>query len=576
MGGIVHGKARILSSVLDGSALPAAPAVVLQSEGLMEMIRSLRYLPSAVLAANLCVLILPGAGAASQRAPEAAGPTAYVLSIAEAASTDPALAEFYRARGYRPLWTGDGAADAQRRAAILAAVADAPLHGLPAARYDPAALRAMLEGAGTPHLRARAEVSLSALLLSYASDIGTGILVPASVDSGIRRQVETRDPLKILASIQGPHPALYLRSLQPSSQRYTRLVHEKARLHSALEAGGWGAAIPSGRLKPGQDGAGVVALRDRLIRMGYLRPTAAGTYDGPMAEAVAAAQRDFGLAPDGIAGPALIAALNVGIADRLGQILVAMERERWMPRDTGRRHVWVNLPEFKSRLIEDGETVFETRAVIGKDTGDRRTPEFSDVMEYMVVNPSWFVPRSIVVNEYLPKLRANPGALGHMRITDRNGREVSRARGFSQYTARTFPYSMRQPPSSRNALGLVKFIFPNTYNIYLHDTPAKDLFSRDMRAFSHGCIRLAEPFDFAHALLEAQREDGAAYFQRILNSGSETRVPLDTPLPVHLVYFTAIPKPRGGMEWRPDVYGRDSAVLAALRRAGVVLPADPG
>lgn len=522
------------------------------------------------------ILCFPIAGVASQRLPDASAPTAFALAVAEAASSSPALAAFYRARAYRPLWTGDGVADAVRRSAIVEAVTHASLHGLPAGKYDVAALRKVLADAVTPQDRARADVALSGLLLSYAADAGTGILDPASVDTGIRRKVEMRDPAQILAQIEQPHPGDYLRSVLPSSRRYGRLVQEKARLERILAAGGWGATIPPARLAPGQDGESVVALRDRLIRMEYLRPTAAAAYGAPMAEAVSQAQRDYGLSPDGIAGPATIAALNVGIADRLGQILVAMERERWLPRDAGRRHVWVNLPEFRSRLIEDGEVVFETRAVIGKDTGDRRTPEFSDVMEYMVVNPSWFVPRSIVVNEYLPKLRANPGALGQLRITDRSGREVSRSRGFSQYTAKTFPYSMRQPPSSRNALGLVKFIFPNAYNIYLHDTPAKDLFARDVRAFSHGCIRLADPFDFAHALLKAERDDGAAYFQRILNSGSETRVPLAVPLPVHIVYFTAIPKPRGGMEWRADIYGRDAAVLSALQRAGVVLPADPG
>ena len=231
----------------------------------------------------------------------------------------------------------------------------------------------------------------------------------------------------------------------------------------------------------------------------------------------------------------------------------------------------MNLTDFRSRIIDKGEITFETRSVIGKDEEGRETPEFSDVMEHMVINPSWYVPRSIVVNEYLPQLKSNPNALSHMKITDRSGREASRSRGFSQYTARTFPFSMRQPPSDNNALGLVKFMFPNKYNIYLHDTPAKSLFGRDVRAFSHGCVRLNDPFDFAYALLAEQEDNPEAYFQRILKSGRETRVKLDTPLPVHLVYRTAYTKPAGGMEYRADIYGRDAKILDALLRAGVAM-----
>ncbi|MEY8839251.1 L,D-transpeptidase family protein, partial [Cribrihabitans sp. XS_ASV171] len=148
---------------------------------------------------------------------------------------------------------------------------------------------------------------------------------------------------------------------------------------------------------------------------------------------------------------------------------------------------------------------------------DRRSPEFSDVMEHMVINPSWYVPRSIITKEYLPKLQRNPNAVGHLEITDSRGRRVSRNHNFSRYSARSFPFAMRQPPGKNNALGLVKFMFPNKYNIYLHDTPQKHLFDHEVRAYSHGCIRLAEPFEFAYALLARQEEDPKAFFHRVLN-----------------------------------------------------------
>ena len=254
-------------------------------------------------------------------------------------------------------------------------------------------------------------------------------------------------------------------------------------------------------------------------------------------------------------------------------ILVALERLRWMNGlDLGKRHIWVNLPDFTARIVDDGKMSFETVTVVGMNQGDRRTPEFSDVMEMMVINPSWSVPRSITVKEYLPMMQRNPGAAGHIQLVDSRGRAVARESvNFAAYNARNFPFAMRQPPSNGNALGLVKFLFPNPYNIYLHDTPSKSLFQKDVRAFSHGCIRVGRPFDLAYALLAAQEADPEGYFKSVLKTGAETTVKLRDPVPVHLVYFTAFPNAQGRIEYRDDVYGRDAALFAALDKAGVAL-----
>jgi murein L,D-transpeptidase YcbB/YkuD len=198
-------------------------------------------------------------------------------------------------------------------------------------------------------------------------------------------------------------------------------------------------------------------------------------------------------------------------------------------------------------------------------------------MEYMVINPSWYVPRSIVVNEYLPQLQSNSNAVSHLDVTDRSGNVVPRGSvKAGNYTARTFPYSMRQGPSERNALGLVKFMFPNKYNIYLHDTPSKSLFSRESRAFSHGCIRLNDPFDFAYALLAKQESNPEALFQSRLKTGSESRVTLEEPVPVHIVYRTAFTNVTGALQFRRDVYGRDAAIWNALSQTGVAVRAVQG
>ena len=278
------------------------------------------------------------------------------------------------------------------------------------------------------------------------------------------------------------------------------------------------------------------------------------------------------------AGQGTTAEVKRDAVDRLKSVLVAMERLRWMNGlPLGERHIWVNLPDFTAKVVDHGRVTFETVTVVGQNRPDTRSPEFSDMMEFMVINPTWNVPRSITVKEYLPMLKKNPNAAGHLRIVDRQGRQINRgAVDFTQFTERNFPYSMSQPPSDGNALGKVKFMFPNQWNIYLHDTPQKPLFDKEIRAFSHGCIRLGRPFDLAYTLLARQSGDPEVLFASYLNTGKESVLKLDQPVPVHLVYFTAWPNARGHIGWRRDVYGRDAVIFDAMRAAGVVLPTVQG
>jgi murein L,D-transpeptidase YcbB/YkuD len=349
-------------------------------------------------------------------------------------------------------------------------------------------------------------------------------------------------------------------------------MKHKVTLRRLKAEGGWGPVAGTQTLKPGAEGPAVVALRDRLVRMGYLKPTASARYDERLEAAVRDFQARHGLAEDGVAGPGTLAEINLSVQERLQSVVVAMERERWMNMDRGARHIDVNLADFSAKIVDNGKVTFETRSVVGHRERARQSPEFSDVMEFMVINPSWFVPRSIATKEYLPELQANPNAVSHLEITDRSGRRIDRtAVDFSQFTTSNFPFAMRQPPSQTNALGLVKFMFPNRHNIYLHDTPQKHLFAHEVRAYSHGCIRLADPFGFAYALLARQEADPEGYFQRILATGRETTVHLKTPVPVHLMYRTALTDPKGALEFRRDVYGRDGKIWQALEEAGVVL-----
>ena len=525
----------------------------------------------ALLAAG-CALALAQPLAAAPT-PLGYDPAATALAVEIGRGSGPqaeGIAAFYRARGFAPLWTAGDEASMERLRALAVALGRAGDHGLPVARFDPAKLRAILAAARTADARAAAEIEVSQLYLDLADALSAGILDPRQIDAAMKRTVRHRDAAELLAAVAGDRPARAIRDLAPTSTEYVRLMARKRQLEAVVRRGGWGVPIRSGTLRPGDTGQDVVALRERLVAMGYLGRHLSARYDDAITAAVTLYQEDAGLEVDGVAGPDTIRALNVSAEERLGAVLVAMERERWIndPRDKGRVIV-VNLPEFKARVFDDGRQVFETRAVVGAVEDGKPTPEFSDEMTHMVINPSWYVPPGIIKRDYLPKLQANPYALSQYEIVDRRGQPANRAAGFRQYTASNFPFSIRQKPGDDNALGQVKFMFPNPWSIYLHDTPAKSLFDRDSRAYSSGCVRLAEPFEFAYLLLSRQEADPVRAFNAILDTGRERRVNLEVEIPVHLIYRTAFTDTKGRLHYRADIYGRDAKVLAALEARGV-------
>ncbi len=523
------------------------------------------------------VLTMAVAGGSALMLPKLAqaGVTAFKQAVAEAASNDEALAQFYREGDYAPIWTGEG--DAVRRSALLNALHLADDHGLPARRYTRDGFVQLFSAVDSARSRGFAEVEASRLYLSYARDMQTGALDDLlSVDEGLVRVLPRRDRVALLRAVAGPNPEAVIRGLIPTDPRYTRLLKLKLELEQVLAEGGWGPTVPGNSLRPGDSGNAVVALRNRLIRMNYLGRSTTAVYDTALERAVQQFQIDHGLEPDGTAGPTTVRAINVEPLDRLKSVIVGLERERWINFEggLGKRHVFVNIADFHVQIFDDNKVTFETRSVVGRSRIDKRTPEFSDEMEHMVINPTWYVPRSITTKEYLPNMQRNPNAHSYLRLYDSRGREVSRSRvNFSQYNERNFPFDLRQPPSNRNALGLVKFMLPNRYNIYLHDSPAKNLFDREVRTYSSGCVRLAKPFEFGYEILARQEADPKTYFHSVLDTGQETYVYLDEHVPVHITYCTAWAPPRGNPQYRDDVYGRDAAIWSALAREGVALRA---
>lgn len=503
--------------------------------------------------------------------------SAFAKSIAEAVQGDDVMAAFYKQRDFSALWTAPQAR--ARLQALMAALDSAPAHGLPSGRYDADALRAQAQNAASEGDLGRLDVALSAAFLAYGRDVSSGALDPITVDGGILRQIVRPDALLMLAAIAASSdPAGYLNGLIPHNAAYTKLMGEKAALEARMARNAWGGPISASKLDQGDQGGAVIALRNRLMELGYLPQTASASYDGTMMRAVQRFQREQGLNADGVAGQTTIALLNAAPEARLASVIVALERLRWMgTAPLGSRHIWVNQADFTAKIIDDGAVTFRTRVVIGKNVPDQRSPEFSDQMEYMAINPSWGVPRSILVKEYLPLLQANPNAVRHLQVIDGNGRVVPRgAVNFAGYLGRNFPFNLRQPPSASNALGLVKFMFPNENNIYLHDTPSKNLFDNEVRAYSHGCIRVADPMDMPYALLARQSDDPQATFKAALDTGNETNIDLSQKIPVHLVYFTAFPDAGGEVRYRADVYGRDAKLFDALIAAGLELPAKSG
>ncbi len=499
--------------------------------------------------------------------------TAFQMAVAEFAPSGSGIAEFYRNSGFSPIWVGQTPEHEARRARLIKALSTTQMHGLPEGSYNVQALLDQMQEARTTRDLGAVEIKLSRAFVEYARDIQSGALRPSDIDDGLVRKVERVSAKDHLQGVISAKNGTYFDQLAPQSPQYLALMKQKIALDNLVKQGGWGATVPVSKLEYGDTGPDVVKLRNRLVSMGYLKPTASPEFDDALLMAVQAFQTDHGLASDGVAGQGTLTELNRSASERLKAVYVALERERWLPRERGERHILVNQTDFSAKIVDDGRVTFETRAVIGKNTHDRRSPEFSDEMEHMVINPSWYVPRSIITKEYLPKLQSNPNAVGHIQITDRGGRQINRgAVDFTQFNARNFPFSMRQPPSKSNALGLVKFMFPNKHNIYLHDTPHKNLFAREVRAFSHGCIRLAQPFEFAYALLARQEEDPKAFFHRVLATGRESTVQLEQHVPVHLIYRTAYIGPKGQVQYRRDVYNRDQKIWEALQKAGVALP----
>ncbi len=485
-----------------------------------------------------------------------------------------AIVTFYKKRGFQAVWGSIYEGVDPKSQALLALMRKAGEEGLDPDDYD---LPVLQETAGDLEpvesdieKLARFDVELTALALRYAAHANSGRVHP----NRLTRYHDLKTPkLNLAAALNriatDAEPAGYAASLHPVHPAYKAMKKALAVFDGgALKPGE--VYIPAGpSLRVGSIDDRVPLLRARMIKLGHLNGTGERSedsqgdlyFDEGLSAAIKTFQGNSGLWTDGIVGPQTLRVLNKQKKRGSRKHLVYnMERMRWLPRQFGRKHIIVNQPEFRVRVMKEGRQVWTSKVIVGKYR--HQTSFFSDEMETVVFNPYWNVPASILNNEMLPQLRANPGYLDQkgFELFDRRGRRVSSySVDWYQYGGK-IPFTTRQPPGYRNALGELKFLFPNKHHIYMHDTPTKPLFSRPVRTFSHGCVRVQNPRELAEAVLGWDQTKIASTIRR----GENNHVTLENKIPVHITYFTAWPGDDGKIRYLDDIYKRDELIGRAL------------
>jgi murein L,D-transpeptidase YcbB/YkuD len=476
------------------------------------------------------------------------------------------LRRMYPGRDFVPIWVDDNGLLPQAEAFIDWLAVGPARQGLRPAHYHLDAIQSLeVDRAGA---LVDLELALSDSFLIIGSHFLAGRLNPETLDSEWLANRRHRDLVPLLEQAESGAGAL-LESLLPAAPEYRALVERLATLRRLRDDGGWVSIDPGPTMRSGDTGPRVAQLIDRLRVSGDFNGQPGDRFDAAVATAVREFQARHGLTADGLVGRGTISALNVPIQDRINQIIVNLERWRWLPESLGDRYVIVNIAGFRLDVVELGETTLTMRVVVGRPY--RRTPVFSDTIRYLVLNPSWEVPSTIATQDKLPIIKQNPNYLADQGYQLLQGWGADEKRvdpasvDWTTITPRNFPFRLRQGPGPLNALGLVKFMFPNKFSVYLHDTPARDLFAEDARAFSSGCIRLESPLDLAELLLRDNPNWSRAAIDRAIADGREQTVSLPQPLPVHLLYWTVWVDENGVLQFRDDIYGRDLPVLSELR-----------
>jgi len=488
---------------------------------------------------------------------------------------------FYKRRGFSPAWSKEDGPLPQADS-LISTIRESEREGLKPYDYHLDTIESLLSDRKgkrvvktpiDPEKDADLDLLLTDAFLLYGSHLLSGRVDPETLHADWIANSSSADLVALLQSaLDGNNVEESLKELRPPGPGYTGLQDALLRYRNIEQNGGWPKIAAGGTLRKGDRGERVYLLRTRLAITGDLDASAVenpSLLDDAVETAVRRFQRRHGLADDGVVGRYTLAALNVPVEERVRQIELNMERWRWIPHDLGYRHILVNIPDFHLRVVEGDETVMEMRIVVGKEY--TATPVFSGTIQYLEVNPYWNIPHSIAVEEILPNIRKDPDYLAKQRIRvfqdwRENAPEIDPATiDWDQVTDRGFSFKLRQDPGPLNPLGRVKFIFPNKFAVYLHDTPARGLFQNLARGRSHGCIRVEKPLDLALYLLRDDSRLTRKALAQTIDGGVPEVISLRDPIHVHILYWTAWVDAGGTVNFRNDIYERDPPLDMALK-----------
>jgi murein L,D-transpeptidase YcbB/YkuD len=491
-----------------------------------------------------------------------------------------ALPLFYERRGYLPAWISEGKIKKETDS-LISAIDGAATEGLDPRDYHITGIRSILKSLRSRMKFEKAEKEKKLLelellctdaFLIYSTHLLRGKVNPRSIDSEWHANLREMDMVEFIEkTIMSGKIRKALQTLLPNNAGYKKLKSALRKYRSLRREGSW-PVIPEGQtLQLGDQGARITKLRERLIvtddlpMIEYNNPD---YFDSAVYFAVTKFQARHGLDIDGKVGPVTLAALNVPVEIRIQQIKLNLERWRWLPEKLGEKYIIVNIANYELDYFEGDNLKLKMRAIVGKPY--RRTPVFSDSVTYIVLNPYWHVPPSIAVSDILPAAKKNPNYLKEngFRVFEGWGSDAieidASTINWAEMSKSNFKYRLRQDPGSRNALGRIKFMFPNEFNVYLHDTPSRDLFSKSMRDFSSGCIRIERPLELADILLRQNSSWDLERLQTAIQKDSEETLLLKEKMPIHILYWTTWAGEDGTINFRKDLYKRDDALISAL------------
>ena len=483
------------------------------------------------------------------------------------------LAAIYAATGMKPLWVTEKG-PGEKAAIIRQFLENAETEGLRPSDYDVAGIRFLWQSDKPAHL-AQLDTQLTINLIKYTHDVSHGRILPFKTDPELFAEAgdkHFKPVLEVEQALAAQGLAGYLASLPPSHEHYRRLREALQFYRKIAKSGGWEKVTNGKLLHPGDRDERIRQVRHRLAQAGMLAPVGENEtlYDDELVPEVKKFQKKFSLEEDGIIGRETLSALNTSPEEIIDKIILNMSRWRWQEKELGRRrYIIVNIANYDLRALEDGREVLTMEVIVGKL--QHQTPVFSGQVQYVDFNPFWNIPPSIAEKEELPELRNDPFYLANRKVRlfsnwQEGGIELDSTKiDWSLVTEDEMKrYKLRQDPGPWNALGPVKLVFPNEYSVYIHGTPAQELFEHNKRNFSHGCIRVNQPLELARFTLSEEKQDWSMKkIEEIVAKGERKVVSISSPLPIHITYQTAWVDNVGTIHFSGDVYGRD-AILAKI------------